>query len=110
MVGGKRYRCARCIVDAVSDRRRRVKEILVDEAGGECASCGYRACIGVLQFHHVDPATKRFHLGREGVSRSLEAARAEARKCVLLCANCHVEVELGVRVLPVTSEGAPFPG
>jgi hypothetical protein len=87
-----------------------VKEILVDEAGGECAACGYRACIGVLQFHHVDPATKRFHLGREGVSRSLDDARAEARKCVLLCANCHTEVELGLRVLPVTSDRAPFPG
>ena len=110
MVGGKRYRCARCIVDAVTDRRRRIKEILVDEAGGECAACGYRACIGVLQFHHVEPETKRFGLGREGVSRSLERARAEARKCVLLCANCHVEVELGFRVLPVTSDGASLPG
>jgi transposase-like protein len=110
MVGGKRYRCARCIVDAVSDRRRRVKEILVDEAGGECVACGYRDCIGVLQFHHLDPSTKRFHLGREGVSRSIEDARREARKCVLLCANCHTEVELGFRALPVTSERAPFPG
>jgi transposase-like protein len=101
------YRCARCVTQAVTERRRRIKEILVDEAGGECVSCGYRACIGVLQFHHLDPSTKRFHLGRDGVTRSIEAARAEARKCVLLCANCHTEVELGVRVLPVTSESAP---
>jgi transposase-like protein len=104
------YRCARCAVEAVTDRRRKVKEILVDEAGGECAACGYRDCIGVLQFHHVDPATKRFHLGREGVTRSIESARAEARKCVLLCANCHAEVELGFRLLPVTSHEAPVPG
>jgi transposase-like protein len=110
MVGGRRYRCARCVVEAVSERRRRVKEILVGEAGGKCAACGYRACIGVLQFHHVDPATKRFHLGREGVTRSLAAARAEARKCVLLCANCHTEVELGFRMLPVTSDRASLPG
>jgi len=110
LVGGKRYRCARCIVDAVTDRRRRVKEILVEEAGGACAACGYRDCIGVLQFHHLDPSTKRFHLGREGVSRAIDDARAEARKCVLLCANCHTEVELGFRVLPVTSGRAPFPG
>jgi hypothetical protein len=27
---------------------------------------------------------------------ALEAARAEAAKCVLLCANCHAEVEAGV--------------
>lgn len=101
------YRCARCVTQAVTERRRKVKEILVDEAGGACAACGYRACIGVLQFHHLDPSTKRFHLGRDGVTRSIAAARAEARKCILLCANCHTEVELGVRVLPVTSESAP---
>jgi transposase-like protein len=105
-----RYRCARCVVEAVSDRRRKVKEILVDEAGGECVACGYRDCLGVLQFHHIDPTTKKFHLGREGVARSIERAREEARKCILLCANCHAEVELGFRLLPVTSDEAPFPG
>ncbi|HVP02814.1 MAG TPA: hypothetical protein VMT10_09610 [Solirubrobacteraceae bacterium] len=26
--------------------------------------------------------------------------RAEARKCVLLCANCHAEVEAGETALP----------
>jgi transposase-like protein len=98
-----RYRCARCAVETVSDRRRRMKRILVDEAGGRCVACGYDACLGVLQFHHLDRTTKRFHLGREGVTRSLDRARAEARKCLLLCANCHAEVELGFRELPVTS-------
>ena len=34
-----------------------------------------------------------------GVTRSLAAARAEAAKCVLLCANCHAEVEAGVKRL-----------
>src|SRR3954452_1173661 len=57
-VGGTRYRCARCVVEAVSDRRRRVKEILVDEAGGECASCGYRSCNGKPPFPHINPWTE----------------------------------------------------
>jgi transposase/DNA-directed RNA polymerase subunit RPC12/RpoP len=100
------YRCARCAVEAVTERRRLVKEILVQEAGGRCAACGYSDCIAALQFHHVDPSSKRFHLAREGVTRSLARAREEARKCVLLCANCHVEVEAGVRSLPVTSSDA----
>jgi transposase len=73
------YRCAQCAVEAVSNRRRRMKQILVEEAGGSCVACGDDAFMPVLQFHHVDAATKRFHLGREGVTRSLERARAEAR-------------------------------
>ena len=44
-------------------------------------------------------ATKEFALSPEGVTRSLERARAEARKCVLLCANCHAEVEAGAASL-----------
>jgi hypothetical protein len=32
--------------------------------------------------------------------RSLEAYREEAKKCVLLCANCHGEVEFGLRPSP----------
>jgi len=102
-----RYRCARCSVEAVSERRRRIKQLLVADAGGCCIACGYRACVGVLQFHHVNPATKRFDLARGGVTRSLDRARAEAAKCVLLCANCHAEVELGFRQLPVRSVRRP---
>ena len=74
------------------------------EAGGRCELCGYDRCLAALQFHHVDPATKRFALSQEGVSRSLSTARAEAAKCVLLCANCHAEVESGFAQLPLRSD------
>jgi hypothetical protein len=94
------WRCVRCRAEAVTDRRRRVKTILVEEAGGACACCGYDRCMAALQFHHLRPDEKRFSLGRQGVARSLEKARAEAAKCVLLCANCHAEVEAGVLGLP----------
>ena len=70
------------------------------EAGGCCVLCGYSESPGALQFHHVDPATKSFSLGAAGLTRSLAKARAEAAKCVLLCARCHAEVELGVKRLP----------
>ena len=99
------YRCVLCSQERVADRRRRVKRILVDEAGGCCAECGYGACCAALQFHHVDPSTKSFSLSRDGVTRSLDRAREEARKCVLLCANCHAEVEAGVRVLQAPRGG-----
>jgi hypothetical protein len=38
-------------------------------------------------------------LSHDGVARNIRLARAEAAKCVLLCANCHAEVEVGFRVL-----------
>jgi transposase len=98
------YRCARCNTEAVSDRRRRVKEILVAEAGGRCVTCGFDAYAGALQFHHRDPASKAFEVSRQGITRSLDRLRLEAEKCVLLCANCHAMVEAGLLELPASDD------
>jgi transposase-like protein len=98
-IGDKRYRCGQCNAEAVSERRRRVKETLVREAGGACALCGYDRYAGALQFHHLDPATKAFGLASRGLARSLAKARLEVAKCVLLCANCHAEVEAGIATI-----------
>jgi transposase len=95
-IGGRRYRCGKCNVESVAARRRRIKEILVREAGGRCLICGFAKYIGALHFHHVDPASKAFSVSRDGVTRSLRRAREEAGKCVLLCANCHAMVEAGL--------------
>jgi transposase len=94
------YRCVRCNSDRVAARRRMIKQILLAEMGGECLICGYSECDRALQFHHVDPESKRFSIAFEGVTRSIDRAREEAAKCVLLCANCHAEVEAGVTELP----------
>ena len=93
---GAVYRCARCRSERVIAWRRRTKLRLVQEAGGACQLCGYDRCAGALHFHHVDPATKEFALSRGGVTRSIADARREAEKCVLLCSNCHAEVEAGI--------------
>jgi transposase-like protein len=90
------WRCARCAAEAVTRRRQRAKRVLVEEAGGCCRLCGYDRCIAALHFHHIDPDTKRFGLGSRGLARAIEELRAEAAKCVLLCANCHAEVESGL--------------
>jgi len=89
------FRCRRCRQEAVVRRRRKVKEILVADAGGRCLLCGYDRYFGALVFHHVDPDTKAFGVAEGGMARSLERLRAEVRKCVLLCSNCHAEVENG---------------
>ena len=97
------YRCLLCRQGRVSEWRRRVKRILVDEAGGRCQLCGYDKCNAALQFHHVDPAQKEFSLSHDGVARNIAAARAEAEKCALLCANCHAEVEVGYTSLDIAA-------
>lgn len=90
------FRCTRCRSEAVTRRRRRVKAILVQEAGGACKRCGFSEHPAALHFHHLDPAAKQFTLAKAGITRSIDKARAEARKCVLLCSNCHALVEAGV--------------
>jgi transposase-like protein len=102
----ERFRCERCAREAVASRRRAVKAVLVAEAGGACVLCGYDEAPAALHFHHLDPAEKAFALAAHGVSRSLDRARAEAAKCVLLCANCHAAVESGVRELPSSTLGS----
>jgi len=94
------FRCHRCRSDAVVAHRRRLKETLVREAGGACVACGYARTVAALHFHHLDPTKKSFSIAGGGVSRSLARARVEAAKCILLCANCHMEVEAGIRELP----------
>lgn len=89
------YRCLRCRSMYVADRRRHIKASLVEEAGGRCILCGYARCLRALSFHHVDPTTKSFGIALNGSARALARAREEARKCVLLCSNCHAEVEAG---------------
>jgi hypothetical protein len=99
--GAGRYRwsCKRCVGEAVTRRKQKVKRILVQEAGGACAVCGYDRCIVNLTFHHVDPSAKSFGMTMAN-GRSIDAFRAEAKKCVLVCANCHGEIEAGLTPSP----------
>jgi hypothetical protein len=96
---GPRWCCKRCVGEAVTRRKQKLKRILVEEAGGRCAVCGYDRCMVNLGFHHVDPTQKSFAMSMS-VGRSLEAFREEARKCVLVCANCHGEIETGILESP----------
>ena len=76
-----------------------MRATLLHEAGGRCFGVRLRPLHRQPALHHVDPATKAFAVNiRYG--RSLDAYREEAEKCVLLCANCHGEVEFGLRRSP----------
>jgi len=49
--------------------------------------CGYDRCDWVLELHHLDASAKEF--GLADFFGSDERFFEEAKKCVLLCANCH---------------------
>jgi transposase len=104
------YRCKRCRVEATVRRRHLLKRILVKEGGGKCVLCGYSKCVRALEFHHLDPSAKEFELNYRGCTRSLAVLRAEASKCVLLCSNCHAEVEAGITAVPLNSVLDADPG
>ena len=89
----KYYRCKKCRTDRVSNIKKRHKQELVEEYGAGCNICGYNRYIGALHFHHIDPKTKSFSLGNV---RSKVKMQEEAKKCILLCGNCHSEVEAGI--------------
>jgi ribosomal protein L44E len=63
------------------------KAQLVLERGGRCVDCGYSGSLNALDFHHRDPSSKEFGLGR--FTGSLARYRTEAEKCDLVCTNCH---------------------
>jgi len=51
---------------------------------------------------------REFGLSWRGLTRSLEDLRKEARKCVLLCSNCHAEVEAGMVSIEKTRSPIPL--
>lgn len=88
----RRPRCCICNVQAVTFRRRKVKRLVVEHFGGKCTRCGYNKTIKALAFHHKDPKKKDFGIGEKGNTMSLVKTIKEAKKCILLCSNCHIEI------------------
>jgi hypothetical protein len=94
--------------------RLEMKTRAVELKGGRCVLCGYKRCARALEFHHVDPTRKDFTIAAfmsqefyysgwttsSFVQEVWRRVEKELKKCVLLCANCHREVEAGVVELP----------
>jgi len=86
------------LIEAVAKRRRKIKQMAIDYKGGKCQICGYEKYQGALDLHHL--YDKSFGISQKGHSRSWERVRQELDKCILVCANCHREIENGVTQLP----------
>lgn len=74
---------------SISCLRKAMKKKAVELHGGKCERCGYDEYIGALQFHHTDPAQKKFGLSSDGKLHTWQEYYQESLKCKLLCANCH---------------------
>jgi hypothetical protein len=89
-------------------QRLELKRRAVTWMGGCCILCGYCKCMRALEFHHRERENKQFSIatfiGAKVFEYSVEEVWTqvveELKKCVLLCANCHREVEDGIVDLP----------
>jgi hypothetical protein len=86
-----KIKCIKCQSVRKSLRKNRNRQELLKIHGNKCSVCFYNKCDSALQFHHIDPSQKEFEISESAYS--LENLKAEAKKCILLCANCHAEVE-----------------
>ena len=93
------------IIEAVKKRRIKLRKMARDYKGGRCEICGYNKCDRALSFHHLDPNKKDFGLSDKGLTRSWKKIQQDIDKCILLCANCHMEVHDGITQLPVRKPG-----
>jgi hypothetical protein len=64
---------------------RRLMQVKMDRG---CQHCGPMPHPAMLDFHHRDPITKIFHLGRSNGWNWAEI-ELEIAKCDVLCKNCH---------------------
>ncbi len=83
---------------SVSDWRRRRKNWLVVAFNKKCGICGYSKSIRALQFHHLDATLKEFSFSE--ISYAWDKVIVEAKKCVMLCSNCHMEVHDNITKIP----------
>jgi len=84
------------LIRAVAKRRKKIKAMAIEYKGGACQLCDYSKCHGALEFHHLNRSDKKFGIGDKGYTRSWEKVKAELDKCLLVCSNCHREIESGV--------------
>lgn len=70
------------------------RHLLEYKSGVCCMKCGENTSC-CLEFHHVDPTTKKFDIGGN-TTRSWSLVLKELEKCVCLCSNCHKKLHAGL--------------
>lgn len=78
--------------------RKKNKLKLIKIHGGKCVICGYDRYDKALEFHHIDKSNKKDRISN--ITRHFLAAVEESKKCILVCSNCHREIEGGITEIP----------
>lgn len=92
-----RYHCSPhyklCSQKRKSKSRLKQNNLLKTQLGnGKCKLCGYNRCLDALDFHHIDENNKIDNVSTLLHTTSFEVALNEAKKCILICSNCHREL------------------
>jgi predicted HNH restriction endonuclease len=77
-------------------KKSRKASVLAHLGKSSCERCGYSKSLCALDFHHLDPAQKASLVTGRGTF--LEMVE-EAKKCIVICANCHREVHEEERIV-----------
>lgn len=84
--------CKKCFSKYSINRWVEKKKKFIKYKGGKCLICEYNSFYGALEFHHLDPKEKEFDWKKLRLF-SEKRIKKELDKCILLCSNCHRELE-----------------
>jgi transposase-like protein len=92
--------CKKCFNRRRTQNIQRNRSLVIQMLGGRCYVCGYARCEPALELHHTDSLKKdpKYSTLR---SSKIGTLLDEARKCVLVCANCHRELHARLITLPL---------
>ncbi len=74
-----------------AQKRKRNRFAALLYKGNKCKICLYDKCIPALEFHHIDPSSKKFTIS-SGIDKGWRKIKSELDKCILVCPNCHKEI------------------
>ena len=85
----------KCKAKVAQDKRDRVALFKQYKSNLKCAACPEsESC--VIDFHHVDPTTKKFDVSQKVWETSWDTLLIEINKCIPLCKNCHAKLHNGM--------------
>jgi len=92
--------CKKCFNKRRTQQIQHNRSIGIQRLGGKCCVCGYARCEAALELHHTDSSKKDPRYSRIR-SSNIETLLREARKCILVCANCHREIHAALVSMPL---------